>query len=511
MARAPAPPSRSRNSAASKRAKPKVITYRASPTFQKVHTSQSRIKCVIGPVGSGSSTGTLFDILLRAQRQTPDPDGIRRRRVLVARATYPELETTVKKTMQTWLPKATGFQFTGRAPIYGRLTQPLGDGTIMDLEFIMMSIEGEVEVEEKLRSFEISDIWFNEAKELPFAALKYGQQRLGRYPEVIADENGDVIFNGCDNPTINMDTNMCDTGHWIYTFFEETHKTNPNIQLFLQPGALIMDDEGNLKENPRAENIKFLPSGYEYYWNIVETAPDTVKTDVLNEWGSVHHGKAVYSKEYYRDDEHYQPHYIDPNPNYPLLIGIDWGTRYSAYVFCQYLDAQLVVYDELCLEDMALEVQMEDHVIPLLQQKYLNYRVQGFADPAGRIRDAYKGVRLVDYMRNTYGIETAIPSTNKPSVRIDAVKYYLYRRGGFVMSSQVKDLRKGFLGGYHYEVKRGAVDANTGQSRLNEKPAKGPLSHIHDALQYVALGLRESMVRSSMDVQPTAVERITTV
>ena len=124
----------------------KVITYRASPTFQRVHASQARIKCIIGPVGSGSSTGTLFDLLLRAQKQTPDPDGVRRRRILVARATYPELQTTVKRTMQTWLPKATGFQFTGQSPIYGNLRQPLSDGTTLDIEFILMSLEGEVEV-----------------------------------------------------------------------------------------------------------------------------------------------------------------------------------------------------------------------------------------------------------------------------------------------------------------------------------------------------------------------------
>ena len=504
--RAPAPPSRARG----RQPKPKVITYKASPTFQKVHTSTARIKCVIGPVGSGSSTGTLFDILLRAQKQRPDPDGVRRRRVLVARATYPELETTVKKTMQTWLPKASGFKFTGRAPIYGNLRQPLGDGTIMDLEFIMMSIEGEREVEEKLRSFEISEAWLNECKELPFAAVKYLQQRVGRYPEVISDENGDVVFEGCDSPTIVMDTNMPSTDHWVYDFFEVQHKTNPNIQLFLQPGALTYDEEGKMVENPAAENIKYLPGGYEYYWNICETAPDTVHTDVLNSWGSVHHGKPVYSEHYYRDDEHYAPSFIDPNPNYPLLIGVDWGTRHSAYVFAQYIDAQLVVHDELLIEDAALRVQMEDYVLPLIQSKYLNYRIQACADPAGRIRDSYEGVRLVDYMRNTYGIDVALPTTNKPNVRIDAVKYYLHRKGGFIMSQQIKSLRKGFAGGYHFEYKRGAVDSNTGQAAIQEKPAKGIYSHVHDALQYIALLLREGGTTTEAP-PPIKVDRIVTI
>jgi len=326
-------------------AKKQVVTYNASPTASEFHRSKARIKMLVGPVGSGSSSACLFDCMMRCVEQTPDPDGVRRRTVLICRNSYPKLRTTVKRTMEHWIPDGTGFELTGQAPIMGSLERPLGDGTSMKLEFILMAFDEPSKIEDDLRSFEFSDLWINEAKENHPWILKYGQQRLGRAPAKIAHPDDTLenplppIFNGCDNPTIILDTNMYDDDSWLYKFFHEDHANSEGIKRFEQPPALLEtgpeDPESTyfgyldiyLKNNPAAENIKWLPNGYDYYWNILETAPETVHTDVLNKLGSIQSGNPVFSSYYYNDRLHWKPTPYAGNPNYPLLIGVDCQTR----------------------------------------------------------------------------------------------------------------------------------------------------------------------------------------
>lgn len=489
---------------AERQSKRRVVTYNASPTASQFHTSKAGIKLMVGPVGSGSSSACLFDCMMRCVAQTPDPEGVRRRTVLVCRNSYPKLRTTVKRTMEHWIPDTTGFELTGQAPIMGKVERPLGDGTTMCLEFILMAFDEPDKIEDDLRSFEFSDLWINEAKENHPWILKYGQQRLGRAPAKIAHPDDTPqnpmppIFNGCDNPTIILDTNMYDSDGWLYKFFHEDHANSERIKKFEQPPALIEcssdDPDGRyfeakdifIKENPEAENIKWLPGGYEYYWNIVETAPETVWTDVLNRVGSVQSGLPVFNSYYYNDRLHWKPTPMAPDPNYPLIIGVDWGTRFAAFVFCQFIDSCLHVFEELVTQDKALISQMDDDVIPLLNTVFPNIRDRVIvADPAGKIRDPLEGIPIKTQLEMRWGIKVREPNSNSPTVRIDAQKELLRREGGFQMHHKIATIRKGFQG--KYQLKRQAKADSVGNVTFSNQPDKNFYSHPMDALCYVAL------------------------
>lgn len=66
------------------------------------------VRVVVGPIGSGKSSGCNMEFLRRATEQTPGPDGLRRTRFAAVRNTYRELEDTTRKTFETWVPAGLG-------------------------------------------------------------------------------------------------------------------------------------------------------------------------------------------------------------------------------------------------------------------------------------------------------------------------------------------------------------------------------------------------------------------
>jgi len=82
------------------------ITYVAPPTMKRFHRSPAFYRGVLGPVGSGKSTGCCFEIFRRAQEQQLSPvDNIRHTRFVIVRNTYRELADTTVKTWLDWFPE----------------------------------------------------------------------------------------------------------------------------------------------------------------------------------------------------------------------------------------------------------------------------------------------------------------------------------------------------------------------------------------------------------------------
>ena len=78
-----------------------MMRYDASPTISAFIVDEHPYTFVIGPIGSGKSTGSIMKIFYRAQRQAPSPvDGVRYSRWLVVRNTNKELQDTTLKTFR---------------------------------------------------------------------------------------------------------------------------------------------------------------------------------------------------------------------------------------------------------------------------------------------------------------------------------------------------------------------------------------------------------------------------
>ena len=68
------------------------MIYSAPPTVAGFMRSTAFCRLIMGPVGSGKSTGCLMEVIKRAQQQTQGPDGVRRTRFAIVRATLQQIK-----------------------------------------------------------------------------------------------------------------------------------------------------------------------------------------------------------------------------------------------------------------------------------------------------------------------------------------------------------------------------------------------------------------------------------
>src|SRR3954468_23167675 len=80
-----------------------VIQFTAPPTVGRFMRSDAFVRVIAGPVGSGKTTGAIFEILRRSIEQRPGPDGLRRTRWAIVRQTLQQLKMTVLLDILTWL------------------------------------------------------------------------------------------------------------------------------------------------------------------------------------------------------------------------------------------------------------------------------------------------------------------------------------------------------------------------------------------------------------------------
>ena len=64
----------------------------------------SKMRVLMGPVGSGKSVTSTFEVIRRAGEQAPDEQGIRKSRAAIVRETARQLMDTTIKTFLDWFP-----------------------------------------------------------------------------------------------------------------------------------------------------------------------------------------------------------------------------------------------------------------------------------------------------------------------------------------------------------------------------------------------------------------------
>ena len=267
---------------------------------------------------SGKSCACCLEILQRALKQTPAPDGFRYSRWAIIRNSYPELKSTTIKTWQDWIPEDI-CQIKWDAPINAKMRlSDIGDGTGIDMEVIFLALDRPQDVK-KLLSLELTGAWINEAKEIDRGVLSMLTGRVGRYPSK-SKMDGKKYWSG-----IIMDTNPMDEDHWYYHLAEEERPVG--YRFFRQPGALLYRD-GKYVINPLAENIKNHTLGYDYYTRQVPGKDhEWIKVYLMGEYGAVMDGKPVYSE--YSDMVHCPPVDVMPLDKTPITVAFDFGLCYS--------------------------------------------------------------------------------------------------------------------------------------------------------------------------------------
>jgi hypothetical protein len=446
----------------------RTYTYASVPTVKRFAQSQAFIRGLMGPFGSGKSSGCVIELVKWAKRQ-PLIDGKRRARFACIRNTYGQLSDTTIKTFLYWLPDQVFGTYRERDHSY-QLNQ-LDD---LEVEILFRALDRPEHVS-NLLSLELTGAWVNEAREVPWAVIKALKGRVDRYPP--RNEGG------CVDPGIIMDTNPPDDDSWWFKLFEEpADGENPgSVEIFKQPSG----------RSPDAENLPNLSPTY--YQNLMAGSdPDFVRVYVDGLYGYVKDGKPVYPE--YNDSMHCAE--VEPVKGVTIKRGWDFGLT-PACIFTQVLpDGRWIVFEELCGEDVGIST-FADCVIRLCSERFPGHTFEDYGDPAGQQRSAMtadKDEKTCFDILAGKGIRIEAAQQNL-TIRLESVRKPLNTlRGGkpqFQIHPRCTVLRKGFLGRYQYRRVKVAGSAE----RYHDEPEKNAYSHSHDGLQYVATQVFGDAVR----------------
>jgi len=448
-----------------------LFDYDDVPTLRRFALSDSRVRCVIGPFGSGKSSACVMEIIRKAHEQKAGPDGIRRSRWAVVRNTYSQLKDTTIRTFHDWFPPRVFGEYRVTDHMF-IITKFPG----VHLEILFRALDRPEQVS-NLLSLEVTGAWFNEVREIPKTIVDAMDGRIGRYPSA---RDGGADWHG-----MIFDTNPPDEDSWIYKTFEVAQPDDWSI--FKQPSGLSI----------HAENTKHLPKNY--YKNLAKGKDEMyIRVYIHGQYGYIISGMPVFIS--FRDNIHVAPHILEPIKGVDILTGWDFGLT-PAVVLGQITPfGQLRILDELVSDGMGIRQFCENQVLPLLRQKYFGMNVRGFGDPSGVSRVPTDEETCFEVLHSQdIGLNEVQPApTNALVPRVGSIEFYLNKmtlgEPGFVLSPNCRYIRKAMNGAYHYAKDPQAKSA----VEYKMVPVKNFASHVSDALQMLGLYTTEK-VKSDRD------------
>jgi len=414
--------------------------YVAIPSLVPFHESTARARLIVGPFRSGKSVAAVVELWRNASLS-------RNTRYLIIRKTYRMLMDSCVKTFFEWVPRTLGNWREADMTF----TCPSPSGGVA--EFLFRSADSAEDIE-KFRGVEISGAWLDEAQEL--------------HPDVKLIVQGRMSW-PTTHPqfTLLVTTNPCDTEHWIYK------------QWVMDPLPGHVYWRQSSRENP------FLPK--DYYDDLereYRDRPELKKRYVDGEWGSVFDGKPVYGNEF-AWDLHVAKEHLSPAPSVPIHRGWDFGLTPACIITQIHPNSRWLILRELWSDDMGIE-EFADTVNDFCKREYGPHQAyEDVGDPAGRAR-AMTDERSCYDILSSRGIYAREAETNALLPRLEAVKRQLAKnpkgKARVQIDPRCHRLIDGFSGGYKYKER-----GNAGMH--SDVPEKNKYSHIHDALQYLALDL----------------------
>lgn len=448
-------------------------SYESAPTIARFASDDSFVRMLMGPFGSGKTSGCIMEIIRRAHAMPMHPSGKRLSRWAVVRNTYRQLEDTTIKSFHDWLPPR--FYGSWRAQEHNYIIDKLHPEISLEVWFRALDRPDQLQ---NLLSTEYTGAWINEAREVPKEIFDGLTGRLGRFPRAAEVPN---YWSG-----LIMDTNPPDTDSWLYKLFEEVRP--PGFRVFKQPPG----------DGPDAENIKFLRPDY-YQRLATGKSRDWIRVYVKGQYGFADIGRAIYPE--YSDAIHTSEETLEPSESHPLYVGLDFGLTPAA-VIGQLTSTRWLILDELITDDIMGASRFGAQLRELLASKYRGFQARIWGDPAGAQRAQTDEMTPFAILRNL-GISAEPAPTNDFEIRREAVARRLSAlsidgRPQVLISPSCIKLRKALSGGYNY--RRIAI---AGENRYRDKPDKGPLSHVAEAMQYLFVGAGEgySVIRYEPDVQ----------
>lgn len=469
------------------------------PTLREfAYDDNSLVKCVIGPAGSAKTSYIMIEALRRACMQAPAADGVRYFKVLVIRNTYALLTKSTLDTAKRMIGGVT--KFKDSPPPSGHARFDLADGTQVDFRMEFMSIDGE-DAQSQLLGYEPTMVFIDEISELPESLVHAVIRRLGRYP---SGNLGTPTWTG-----VVAATNGPMKSHWLYRWFlgkfdavtqgvidtVEAESGRRFFRLFKQPAALLRerDEDGREKwvPNPLAENVRNLPGGYSYYYQmLLDSNEQKIKAYVEGDFADIVTGKLVFPE--FSRERHIVSHLdIDINGINQVYLSFDFGRTPVCLFFVATLGGRIIFIDEVMGEDTSIDALFTEKIHPLLAQKYRHMQIAGaWGDPAGATKTQAVELSPYDVLLD-HGVPIADPGGgNRMEPRLEGMRQYLQRidshgRPMLTISDNCPYLIESLAETYIYE----RVPGQAGMVRDN--PTKSHVnwtSDLADACQYAVLG-----------------------
>ena len=470
--------------------KPAIINYTPPPTVREFikdyRPGALFYDWIVGPVGSGKTTGLFFKLAYMAQKQAPGPDGVRRTRAVIVRNTAPQLRDTTLNSWFTWFKdgQAGKWEATNKNFILR-----FGD---VECEVMFRPLDTPDDVARVL-SLEVTFAIIDEFVEIPRAIIDALSARCGRYPSAVQGGATNWGMWGSSNPSTE--------DNW---WFEYLHDAGIHVQPKEDPDPLELEPSANVMlkssgEGPRnaryfkqpsgfsdeAENIEYLPGKRGYYTSQAtgKTEP-WIKQFLESEWGFSVAGKPVVQS--FKADLHVSAKPLKFNPLMPLVAGFDPGVGGSAMIFGQEdFDGRLVVLGELVQQGYGASRFIQELLRPYLRRCFVGLDMDRFViapDPAAGNRTATDEKTVVDILKKYFRVN--IETNNRLPLRLDAIEHYTSRLtpGGpalVIDAGQCPTLVRALKGGWRY-----ALDAK--ELFKGKDPEKNAYSHPGDAFGYLA-------------------------
>jgi hypothetical protein len=461
------------------------ITYNAPPTISEFMSSEAFVRFILGPVGSGKTTGVLFESLRRACEQQPGPDGIRRTRAVIVRNTLAQMKQTILKDVETWLGSIAYFKSSENL-IQIRAGDVHSDWYLIPLD--------DPQNQQRLLSLQLTWAWINEFIEIDPDLIPAIAGRLGRYPS--AAQGGPTWFG------IIGDSNMPNAGSRWHELLDVATPEDWNVSI--QPGGLEEGAENLNYLTQTNESLKLaldhpkrLDQGREYYRRLArQNAGNWVKRYVHAQYGDDPDGTAVFRESFNREF-HVSKEPLIPSESLPLIVAQDFGRNPCALIMQPNHRGQVLVLKEVLAQNMGLELHMNQNMRPALsEERFLGKSVVFVGDPSGVSKNSITELDMFAYIEGL-GYRAYPAPTNSIDLRLQAVESLLMQNVGgrpmlLIDGKNCPMLVQALYNKYLFAKRK------DGENRsIPEK--KHPWSDIADALQYGALcvqgGFHQSIKR----------------
>lgn len=444
---------------------------------------------IVGPVGSGKTTGIFFKLIYMAKQQAKGADGIRRTRAVIVRNTMPQLKDTTLSSWNYWFKD--GQAGTWRE-VDKKFTLRFDD---VECEVLFRPLDTPEDVARVL-SLEVTFAIIDEFVEIPRQIIDALSARVGRYPS--------AIMGGCTNWGMWGSSNPSTEDNWWYDYLHNKeiviqpeedpdaalatdrllNRSVRNIRYFLQPSGF----------SPNAENVENLPGGAAYYTNQAKGKSEAwIKQFLEACWGYSISGKPVVPT--FKPEMHIAKSALNYNPNLPLVAGFDPGLGGSAMIFGQEdLDGRLLVLGELVQSGYGTTRFASERLQPYLRRRFPDAEFIIAPDPAAANRAQNDEKTAVDILKRK-GYTVKYETNNRLPLRLDAIEHYTTRLVDGRPALQIDPthcplLIRALRGGWRY-----ALDKN--EDVKAAVPEKNSHSHSGDSFGYLCRYFHRASERES--------------